>query len=108
MTLKKDAMIAVSLAGIVLILAIGATKARENSSHAQPTSVPQVDQNTELLKTYIQFMSSRVQAPNEESELRYATAREVARRLYEGGRLGAPIDLMRASAIFASSRSHFR
>lgn len=103
MTLKKDAMIAVCLAGIVLILAIGSTKFRENSNHSQTTSIPQLDHNLELLKTYIEFMSTKVQGPSEETELQSSSAREVARKLYEGGQLKSPIDLMRASAIFASS-----
>jgi len=103
MTLKKDAMIAVLLAAVVLILATGSAKVRENSSYAQTASAARVDHNADLLKTYIEFMSSRKQDPDEQTELRLSAAREAARKLYEGGGLIAPIDLMRASAIFASS-----
>ena len=103
MTLKKDAMLAVSLAGIVLILAIGSTRGGEPSGSNRASIARQADHNPELLQIYIDFMSSKVQNPSEEAELRFAAARDAARKLYDSGKLGAPIDLMRASAIFASS-----
>src|SRR5688572_29762816 len=103
MTLKKDAMIAVSLAAVVLILAIGSTRSNSSEGPLPSVSVQIADHNPNLLATYIEYMSHKGQPPNEEVELRNAAAREVARRLYDGGKLGAPIDLMRASAILASS-----
>jgi hypothetical protein len=103
MTLKKDAMIAVSLAGVVLILAMGSAKVRESFSRTQSPTTSRAEDNPQLLKTYIEFLNSKVRVPSEESELRFFQAREAARKLYESGRLSSPIDLMRASAIFASS-----
>lgn len=103
MTLKKDAMVAVSLAGVVLLLAIGSSKVGGSDGQAPATLIPQVDHNPDLLTTYIAYMNIKAQAPSEETELRLSSAREAARKLYHGGRLGASIDLMRASLILSSS-----
>ena len=103
MTLKKDALIAVSLASVVLVLAVGSTKLGTPGNGAANRSETRPPQNVELLRTYIEFVSERAKVSTEEGELRLTRARERANELHRQGRLDSPIDLMRASAILASS-----
>lgn len=102
MTLKKDALIAVSLAGVVLVLAVGSAK-KNSSEYSSAKELAQPAQNVTLLRTYIEFMSDKDKGDQEESLLRLAAAREKAIELHRQGRLRAPIDFMRASSILASS-----
>lgn len=103
MTLKKDALIAVSLASVVLVLAVGSTKLGTPGNSAANSSATEPAQDVELLRTYIEFVSEKAKVPSEERELRLRRAREKAFEFHRQGRLDSPIDLMRASAILASS-----
>ena len=103
MTLKKDALIAVSLASVVLILAAGSTSISQLQSTRRDKSTSLVAQHPELLRAYVAYLSSKGKKSMGQLELELAPARQVSRDLYEGAKLKAPIDLMCASAILSSS-----
>jgi hypothetical protein len=105
MTLKKDAMIAVSMAGIVLIMGLVSTRVGREKPKPTLSEAVHSSHNTELLRAYIGCTALESAVSQEEAERLLANARNLARRLHKDGKLKAPIDFFRAGAILKTSTS---
>lgn len=103
MTLKKDALLAMSMAGVVLVMAgistrLGAAPQRE------PTLGDVAQRHDSyLLQTYIDSLNAQAYLPPEEADKHMAEARTTVLAMRNENRLRDPIDLFRAASILSSS-----
>lgn len=103
MTLKKDALVAVSIAGVVLAMAGASSQVGRNHDGAKPESHSLQKHDREILQLYIDSINAQSYLGKAESASYLAKARKTLLSLWQSDREKNPIDHFRAAAILKSS-----
>lgn len=104
MTLKKDALVAVSIAGVVLVMAGASTQVGRASSDQpqEPGALQKHDRD--LLQLYIDSLNAKAYMSESDANRYLAKARKTVISLWQSDREKNPIDHFRAAAILKTSQ----
>jgi len=103
MTLKKDALVAVSIAGVVLAMAGASTQVGRANSESTPEAGALQKHDRDLLQIYIDSLNAKAYMTEAEAERYLAKARKTVISLWQSDRDKNPIDHYRAAAILKTS-----
>lgn len=103
MTLKKDALVAVSIAGVVLVMAAASTQVGRAAPEAQADVGALQKHDRDILQIYIDSLNAQTYMTPAESSAYLAKARRTIAAIWQSEREKFPIDQFRAAAILKTS-----
>lgn len=104
MTLKKDALVAVSIAGVVLVMAGASTQVGRAQPEVKQEMGALQKHDRDLLRLYIDSLNAQNHMSAKEAETYLVKARRSVLAIWQSDREKNPIDHFRAAAILKTSR----
>ncbi|HRK20497.1 MAG TPA: hypothetical protein PLX06_01730 [Fimbriimonadaceae bacterium] len=105
MTLKKDALVAVSIAGVVLAMAGASSQVGRSQEEAKPDNSVLQKHDRDILQLYIDSINAQSYLGRTESSVFLTKARKTLLSIWQSDRKKNPIDHFRAAAILKTSEN---